>query len=726
MMDKQGFYPELNAAPILIEGKRPHWNDFQPAVYNKKTNQWNAWVLENPDVDTETGTVWRKIISNDLKKWTVGEITIPKNTAGFGDAWTGQCFIDENNLLGYGAGTWCFFLTMACPDASGNQNQSVVLWTAPDGETAPTCQGISLANPWGSNAHFRDPSIREINGTVEMTITTGSGISIYQWYKGTWQKLQDMPAPYNTVECAQRFTMWSDDFNKNIEIVVFSGNVYDHMQNQNTTVSMFAQLTPCASGYCMTTMSSDVTKMFVDGGSDFYSFRLFYGLEDKCCPNNRKVYGMAWIGNWDYDANVPLEEWEGQLTPTFEVKLVAGEGGYPTLALNPLVPSWKRNFSTNAVTWVGKYSNIPTRQIPDVCEINMHMEVDGTKTFPTDFKVKLYGGGFVGAFLTISTDDKGVVTATVTRDDYGLRPFGDFSSWNYSPKRTLGSGIVSFDIRIIKDNSSIIWIINNQVSFTQMILFPADSQYFMVDIPDGYQAKGTASIGMNRFPEKTLSVPTDLDISGRFMDIRTPVITTYSGDTEDGEAVNHAIKQLAWVIGKDNSTKGMFGVIDNYGTGARSVEYNTSVLSDDYAKFKKTVITNIPADSNNDQVLQITRNPVDGTFKAVINKLGTDAVTMEKGLEDFKDRAITTFGGSPGNHRIKSITYNEQTGYEAVIASSASDTIPNNSGGASGNSGESGSGDNYTPIPFPTDKPITSTVLSSVSDNSTNSSGSHS
>ena len=710
--DAQGFYPELHTAPTLVEGKRPHWNDFQPAVYNKITKQWNAWVLENQDINTETGTEWRKLVSDDLIKWTPAEITIPKNTAGFGDAWTGQCFIDDTNVFGFGAGSWCFFLTMACPDAKGNQNQSVVLWTAPDGQTQPVCQGIVLANPYGNNAHFRDPSVRLVNGYPEMTITYEKGISIYQFNKGEWIKLQDIIAPYNTVECAQRFTIWSEDFGKNMEIVVFSGNIFNVNANENTTVSMFSVLTPCASGYCMTSMSYDVRRMVINGGTDFYSFRLFSGLPDECCPNNTKIYGMAWLGNWDYDAGLPIEEWCGQLSMTCEVTLRASPTGYPMLCAVPLKMAWKRKYTSSFVNWSGDYSNIPFRQVPDVCEINLTIKKGTSGTFPLKWSATLYGGGYSGAkFYIDQTQD--VPVATITRDDYGLRPYGDLSSWNYFPALPIPSDMEEYRLRVIKDNSSLTWILNEQWVFTQLILYPMGSQSFYVDIPKGYMASGDCTIQFNKFPEKTLSTPTDLDISGRCMPIETPVITTYSGPL--GTVTNHAIKQLAWVTDTDpgNPTTGLVGVLDDFGTGARSMELKATNLEEDYNAFKAVAITSPKSTATSKQVLQLFCDQNTNQFTATVGAYGTPAISMEPELEEYRKIGVTSFqdenGDTTGNRMIRQITYNTKGGgYQAIISPlsdeyketiNAGGTLPNDPGnpdlnkssGSSGNSGNSGS-----------------------------------
>lgn len=663
MGDRQGFYPQLHVAPPLVTGKRPHWNDFQPAVWNKVTNQWNAWVLENEDIDTETGTAWRRLVSSDLRSWQTAEITIPKNTAGFGDAWTGQCFIDDTNAFGYGSGTWCFFLTMACPDKNGNQNQSVVLWTAPDGQTPPVCRGISLANPWGGNAHFRDPSVRLVNGkNVEMTITTGTGITIYQWDGAKWFRIQDIVAPFNTVECAQRFRMWSDDYGKEMDILVFSGNIYDRVTDSQTTVSMFSVLTPCASGYCMTSLASDVRKMVINGGADFYSFRLFSGLPDPCGFRKTKVYGMAWIGNWDYDSTVPVDDWMGQLSLTCEVTLKAGSGGWPVLSLNPLVPEWKRKFPVNTVTWVGDYSNIPTRQIPDVCEIEFTIKPDSSGNFPKKWEAQVYHGGFVGAKFGVDlTGDTGIVYAN--RDDYGLRPFGSFASWNYHPKMPIALNQEEYRVRMIKDKSSITWILNEEVAFTFLVLFPEGSPIFYVSIPEGSSAVGSCTISMNEFPSKNINGITNEDVTGRFLAIDTPVITTFDGSTGDPNIVNHAIKQIFMVTDAKGNFTGLRGTVDKFDTPAIDLEVDSIALRKEFVDFKKVAVTSPVSDATNSQVLQVFRNRETGYFSATVD--GYDnSVSMEPELHDFEKIAVTSFGDTEdgGNRQIKQITWSVSGG----------------------------------------------------------------
>lgn len=670
MDDSQHFYPELHAAPILVEGKRPHWNDFQPAVFDLVTSTWIAWVLENPDIDNETGTQWRSILSKDLVSWKVGNVTLPKNTTPYGDVWTGQCFIDTDNVFGFGSGSWCYFVTMPCPDAQGNQNQSVVLWTANSFQDTPVCRGIVLPNPSGNNSHFRDPSVRMFNGYPEMTITTSNGIAIYRYENNKWIKLQDILAPYNTVECAQRFTIWSEDFNQNLEIVVFSGNIFDRFKNQNTTVSMFSILTPCAGGYCMTSMASDVRRMVINSGTDFYSFRLFSGLADPCGFRKTKIYGMAWLGNWDYDTGLPLEDWVGQLSLCCEVTLRASEAGYPVLALNPLVPKWKRTFTSSNVDWSGDYSNIPLKQIPDVCEINFTVVPKDNKAFPPKFSATIYSGGYAGAILTIDQTQSPPV-AIATRDNYGLRPFGDLTSWNYHPAKPISPNMTEYRIRVIKDKSSITWIINEQWSFTQIVLFPVGSQTFYIDIPHGYEAKGTCTVSLNNFPSKNISAVSNLDGDGRYLPIDTPVITTYAANPGDGTH-NHAIKQLTWITNSDGSPNGLYGVIDTYGSGAVSMEPSANRLWDDYNKFKPVVVTSPLSDNTNTQVKQIFCDPKTGYYTYTLGSFGSAGITTEPRLDDFKkNEAVTSFGDtaddSSGNHRITQITYNEKAGYQSII-----------------------------------------------------------
>lgn len=532
------YYPEAHISPPLLPGLRVWLNDPQPFLYNKATGQYHMWYLYNEDVDNETGTAWREVLTTDFVNFTDNGVRIPKNTTPYGDIWSGSAILDDNNYFGFGAGAVLYYVTMPC-DKAGPGSQSVALWVARNGlGHDPEFINIVVPNPDGGA--FRDPRVfyGEDNRTLYMVISTGNGVSTFSSTDGKgWTHVSSLALPgLGTIECPDIITLDGQ------KVLIFSANGFN--QAPVTTQTMFLLINLNHGTISVSqNQPSDLRRMCVDTGPDFYAGR--------CGETpSGSVIMVGWANNWNYANNLPIADFNGTLALPRTLSLHRFPDGYMGVVGAPVAKQssfYKRVVSQTNVTLSGDYSPIPWLDVPESSRIDFTIRKDPSNGWPSNFGMFI-GSGDVKSFSTVISmtgDGSGTGKPYIenTRNDYGARPYYSIKEWNEYYRVYLLETGDTLTGTIIVDRGTAEVFINGVYSQTFQVLWPVGAQIMRLSIPQGYTLSGDFAISFNRWGGRVNGGFTRAHADSIYMFNTYPGVTSYDGDANNPHT--HRILQIA-------------------------------------------------------------------------------------------------------------------------------------------------------------------------------------
>lgn len=533
------YYPENHISPPLLPTKHVWLNDPQPFLYDEATGYYVMWYLYNEDDDTENGTAWREVRTQDFAHFEDHGIRIPKYTTPYGDIWSGSPFMDTDNIFGFGAGAVLFYVTMPC-DKAGPGSQSVALWVSRKGlGHDPEFVDIVIPNPDGGA--FRDPKVflGDDKRTLYMLIAVQAGVACMSSLDGkTWNRVSTLPINnLGTIECPDIIKI------DNQQVLIFSANGYE--QAPATTQTMFL-LVSFAQGVLTVTQNqpSDVKRMCVDTGPDFYAGR---------CGQTKTGDNImiGWANNWNYATNLPIADFNGVLACPRLLDLHTFSDGYTGLVgttVDTQPTTYPRKAVGTAIALSGDYSPLQFLDVPESCRIDFTIRPDSTKGWPENFGIFIGSGDVKSFSTTISMTGDGTGTGKPyienTRNDYGGRPMFSIKEWNEYYRRYFDDVPSVLNITFVIDRGTAEVFVNGLYSQTFQVLWPIGAQYLRMSIPQGYTLSGDCTLYFNRRPGRVNGAFTRAHADSIYMFNTEPVVTTYQGDENNPHT--HKILQIAY------------------------------------------------------------------------------------------------------------------------------------------------------------------------------------
>lgn len=261
---------------------------------------------------------WGHATTTDLANWTERPIAL------YPDA-SGQCFsgsaiaADEGKVapeFGVGDGVLLFY-TAHRDGRRSIEDQAVAI--ADRGMTSFTKFAGNPVLPTPGPVDFRDPKViwHEATQRWIMVVTHGQSIGIYSSPDAlSWQAESEFgadegrhgPGPW---ECPDLFPMTIAETGETAWILVV-GLGRGHISGGSGTQYFVGDF----DGHVFRNHHSPTTQLFMDWGRDYYAAQSFSGLAGE------DPVAIAWMNNWMYANQAPVEQFNGSMNLPRRLKLV--------------------------------------------------------------------------------------------------------------------------------------------------------------------------------------------------------------------------------------------------------------------------------------------------------------------------------------------------------------------------------------------------------------------
>lgn len=321
---------------------------------------------------------WGHATSDDLVTWEHQPIALVPDHLG--TAFSGSAVVDRDGVAGFGPGALLAFYTHHLEGAPQSQG---IARSVDGGRSWQTFDGNPVVPAPDGVVDFRDPKVVRLPGALElpwvMVLVAGEEVHFYRsadlvrWspsgrfgkrhgaHAGVWET----PDLFELPVVGTGARRW-----------VLTVSVQEGGPAGGSGTQYFVGDFDGA-----TFISDDPPEVvrWVDHGADFYAPQSWSDV-----PGARRVW-LAWMGNWGYAGQTPVETWRGAMSIPRDLSLVLREGR-PVLAQQP-VPEVDRVLA-ETVSRSDVRVDGEVRLVAGVQAADLHLSWDAAKAAPGSVEVR--------------------------------------------------------------------------------------------------------------------------------------------------------------------------------------------------------------------------------------------------------------------------------------------------------------------------------------------------
>lgn len=286
--------------------------------------EYHLFFQHNPYGDQWGNMSWGHAVSRDLVRWT--ELPVALRPDELGDVYSGSAVVDHHDTSGFFGGRPGL---VAIYTSAGRTQQQSIAYSSDRGRTWTKYAGNPvIANP--GIADFRDPKVFRHDGRWILLLAAGDRVHFHGSADLVhWEKLSEFGADRGSHggvwECPDLFPLSVDGDPGRTRWVLVVGVNPGGSAGGSATQYFVGDF----DGTAFTAEGPAEEVRWVDRGADFYAAQSYSDV-----PDGRRLW-LAWMGNWDYAADVPTQPWRGMMTTPRRLGLTEA-GGRVELVQQPV------------------------------------------------------------------------------------------------------------------------------------------------------------------------------------------------------------------------------------------------------------------------------------------------------------------------------------------------------------------------------------------------------